>query len=161
MKPDVNASYVLSDGEGLAMMGWERLIELGSNINKLASKLGRSRHYAKKNRSNLDILSEDYDLVQLEIRRRYALTTLSLCGVIYHYCGEDTVVGIDSGTITPLYKFEHYNDAYRTFSGNKLNLTKDQLQECVLRGGILTTIDDPCGPLKVAGIDGLERGGGF
>lgn len=87
----IDEEMILSDGESLPMMSWERLMEYRANSNKLASKIGRTPHYAKKNKSNLQLIDEDIRMIDREINRRMALTTFSFCGLTFHWQGQREV----------------------------------------------------------------------
>lgn len=82
---DTKEEVILSDGENLSLASWDRLNELHQNANRLAGKLGRTDHYARKNRSAIERIHDDIEKVDREIRRRWALTTISFCGLTF-YC---------------------------------------------------------------------------
>ena len=83
----LNQEIILSDGENLSLALWDRLMALRGNANKLAAKLGRTDHYARKNRSAIERIDDDLRKVDEEIKRRMALTTISFCGLTFHYQG--------------------------------------------------------------------------
>ena len=75
----------MSTGEVLSTFSDARLNELRGDANKLARNLGRTAHYERKNRSNIECVEADVRLVEAEIVRRRWLTTLTMCGVVWHW----------------------------------------------------------------------------
>lgn len=151
---EVSKEIILSDGECLSFVSWDRLRELNKDSNKLVAKLGRTPHYARKNKTNLQLLDEDIRKVKQEMDRRMALNTFSFCGLTFHFQGQFELDMPDGGTETyyilereGVNRFGSYNWRAKV---NTIELSRTELSEYLSRGAIQTKLDDPCSPLKIA-----------
>ena len=77
----------LSDGTVLTSMGIDELHKLKGSVSQLMSRIGRTPHYARKNRTNLQMLADDQRNIEDELARRQMLNVFDLFGWKGKYVG--------------------------------------------------------------------------
>lgn len=70
----------LSDGTVLSSMGVDELDKLRGSVKELMARIGRTPHYARKNRTNLQMLEDDQRNIDAELARRKLLNEFDLFG---------------------------------------------------------------------------------
>lgn len=83
--PEATEELFLQDGEALSLASWERLAEMQKKLTNLSYTLGRTPHYRRKNRLSIEKINVDLRAIESEMLRRKALTTVSFCGLTFHY----------------------------------------------------------------------------
>ena len=84
----IDVELTLSSGEKLCHLTMDELKELDGSCGKLMSRIGRTPHYARKNRTNIQMLESDQRAISDEIQRRMALTVLVVGGLRFHWGGK-------------------------------------------------------------------------
>jgi hypothetical protein len=70
----------LADGTRLADMSDDALESLKGSFGKYMAVLGRTEHYRRKNRSNIDLYNQDMGKIDAELERRRALNVIDIGG---------------------------------------------------------------------------------
>lgn len=152
----IDEEIVLSDGEALSLASVERLAEIQRNSHKLKHRLGRTSHYKRKNRATIDRLEEDMRLVERELQRRRALTTVSFCGLTFHL-KEVYVRGAYDGGKERVYELARLGPSpYSSICRDQeqtITIRGSDLKEYISRGAIKHVAEDPCAPWQIADIE--------
>lgn len=80
--------FTLSTGEKLCNLTTHELKELSGSVGKLYARMGRTPHYARKHRTNLQIYEQDNHQIALELQRRQMLWVMEYGGQLWHWAAK-------------------------------------------------------------------------
>ena len=138
----IDHEYILSTGEVLAEMSQGRLEELSKDINKLSSTLGRTAHYERKNRTNIQCLRDDYQYILCEVRRRRCLHVVHVCGIRWHWVDIERPRNLGDGQWRFVLQRDHGDQRW---IHERLELTRDDLDVMYANGARYEKLPDPLG----------------
>ena len=148
----------LSTGEDLCSMSFERLISIRKGNFKMMDTLGRSAHYAKKNKKSIDSLRVNNVQIDLEISRRMSLHKLTICGIEYRFNGRWETTGLDGE--------ELHGDYWSRYTCNKhgpwrpsvetIALSSEETKQAISQGATITNDNDPLCEVSLTIIEMLN-----
>jgi hypothetical protein len=155
-----NEELELSTGEVLSMLSDDELVQIASNSAKLLSRIARSSHYRRKNRTNIECLEDDRRLIAREQSRRRGLHRISLCGVEYRFSRGWQHEKQDGG-FENVYQFVRECPNRHGFSHRNdtetLTLWDSEYKQAASRGMIVVHECDPLAPWR---LDAEDKDGG-